>query len=250
MHPSCPPPKLDCGFEHDDTGHLLCPIEYNWEDATWVPTVHIQRQYADVVLSIWTHICDSHPDYVVTTDSWPAFLYPKVNSDIHNIEQGFLHGGILLKVHSQPFHWGCNVHHLPHRLSNLSSPCQPLHKTSSARRTWRNICCQPGNALNRIKRHQLKDMSPIYSVWKLYRLNHLPISLLPSDGWTKNLQLHFALSNVNTWNENDGCFNYTTFYNNIIDYFKVDLGPENKVNTDMLLSWWTRSVWHLSSRWK
>ena len=29
-----PSSKLDHGFEHDDTGCLLCPIEYNWEDAT------------------------------------------------------------------------------------------------------------------------------------------------------------------------------------------------------------------------
>jgi hypothetical protein len=35
------------------------------------------------------------------------------------------------------------------------------------------------------------------------------------------------LSNASAWNENDGCFNYITFYNNIIDYFEIDLGPEN-----------------------
>lgn len=32
--PLSPTSKLDRGFEHDDTGRLLCPIEYNWEDAT------------------------------------------------------------------------------------------------------------------------------------------------------------------------------------------------------------------------
>jgi hypothetical protein len=31
--PLPPTSKLDRGFEHDDTGRLLCPIEYNWEDA-------------------------------------------------------------------------------------------------------------------------------------------------------------------------------------------------------------------------
>jgi hypothetical protein len=32
--PLSPTSKLDRGFEHDDTGRLLCPMEYNWEDAT------------------------------------------------------------------------------------------------------------------------------------------------------------------------------------------------------------------------
>jgi hypothetical protein len=54
------------------------------------------------------------------------------------------------------------------------------------------------------------------------------------------MQLRFALSNANAWNENDGNFNYLTFYNNIVDYFEVDLGPENKILTDELLAWWTR----------
>ena len=31
--PLSPSFKLDRGFEHDDTGRLLCPIEYDWEDA-------------------------------------------------------------------------------------------------------------------------------------------------------------------------------------------------------------------------
>ena len=34
--PLSPSSKLDHGFEHDDTGCLLCPIEYNLGDATWV----------------------------------------------------------------------------------------------------------------------------------------------------------------------------------------------------------------------
>jgi hypothetical protein len=31
--PLSPTSKLDRGFKHDDTGCLLCLIEYNWEDA-------------------------------------------------------------------------------------------------------------------------------------------------------------------------------------------------------------------------
>jgi hypothetical protein len=31
--PLSPTVKLDHGFEHDDTGRLLCPVEYDWNDA-------------------------------------------------------------------------------------------------------------------------------------------------------------------------------------------------------------------------
>ncbi|KAF8231240.1 hypothetical protein L208DRAFT_1470789, partial [Tricholoma matsutake] len=54
------------------------------------------------------------------------------------------------------------------------------------------------------------------------------------------VQLRFALSNANAWNENDGCFNYINFYNNIVDYFEIPLGPESRARTTSLLSWWTR----------
>ena len=30
--PLSPHTKADHGFEHGDTGFLLCPIEYDWED--------------------------------------------------------------------------------------------------------------------------------------------------------------------------------------------------------------------------
>jgi hypothetical protein len=56
----------------------------------------------------------------------------------------------------------------------------------------------------------------------------------------KLLQLRFALSNANAWNENDGCFNYINFYNNIVDYFEIPVGPESQAHVSSLLSWWTR----------
>ncbi|KAF8228437.1 hypothetical protein L208DRAFT_1291525, partial [Tricholoma matsutake] len=53
-------------------------------------------------------------------------------------------------------------------------------------------------------------------------------------------QLCFALSNANAWNENDGCFSYVDFYNNILDYFEIPVGPESQSQMTSLLSWWTR----------
>jgi hypothetical protein len=50
------------------------------------------------VLSVQTHIRDGHPDYIVTADSWPAFLYPKGKGDILDVEKGLFRSAILLKV--------------------------------------------------------------------------------------------------------------------------------------------------------
>jgi hypothetical protein len=52
--------------------------------------------------SVRSLIREGHPDFVVTANSWPAFLYPKANCDIHNIEQGLFRSAILLKVCSKP----------------------------------------------------------------------------------------------------------------------------------------------------
>jgi hypothetical protein len=58
-----------------------------------------------------------------------------------------------------------------------------------------------------------------------------------------SFQLRYSLSNASSWNENDGCFSYSTFYNNIVDFFEVSVGPAAKAQTRELLSWWTRWVY-------
>jgi hypothetical protein len=54
------------------------------------------------------------------------------------------------------------------------------------------------------------------------------------------LQLRFSLSNASAWNENDGCFSYPVFYNNICDFFEDVPGTVAQGHTKSLLSWWTR----------
>jgi hypothetical protein len=44
-----PTSKLDRGFESDATGHLLCPIDYNWEDEVYVnSSCSVQRHLCSV----------------------------------------------------------------------------------------------------------------------------------------------------------------------------------------------------------
>jgi hypothetical protein len=35
-----------------------------------------------------THVREGHPDFIVTADSWPAFLYPYAEGDLDNVERG------------------------------------------------------------------------------------------------------------------------------------------------------------------
>ncbi|KAF9462567.1 hypothetical protein BDZ94DRAFT_1309465 [Collybia nuda] len=77
-----PTTKSDRGFEHDATGRLLCPVDYQWEDT-----------------SVRQKIRDGHPDFPVTGDSWPSFLYPHARGDENDVEKGLLRSAILIKAY-------------------------------------------------------------------------------------------------------------------------------------------------------
>lgn len=59
---------------------------------------------------------------------------------------------------------------------------------------------------------------------------------------TQLLQLRFSLSNASAWNEDDGCFNYATFYHNILHYFENPPGPTARLEIQELLLWWSQQV--------
>lgn len=44
------------------------------------------------------NIRDGHPNFIISEDSWPAFLYPIDKYDPDNIEKGLFKSAILLKV--------------------------------------------------------------------------------------------------------------------------------------------------------
>ncbi|KAF8131920.1 hypothetical protein EV363DRAFT_1449624 [Boletus edulis] len=84
-HPSNPPldpfQKLGRGFHSDATGRLLCPAEYDWGS-----TEHRAK------------IRDMHPDFVVTANSWPKFLYEDYTYDPTNPSKGLFKGSMSFKV--------------------------------------------------------------------------------------------------------------------------------------------------------
>jgi hypothetical protein len=60
--------------------------------------LHITWVNIGMCLRVRTHIREGHPDFIVTADSWPAFLYPHAEGDIDNVEHGLFRSAILLKV--------------------------------------------------------------------------------------------------------------------------------------------------------
>jgi hypothetical protein len=52
-----------------------------------------------VTIRVRNNIREGHPDYVVTADSWPSFLYPRAKGDVNNMDSGLFRSAILLKVH-------------------------------------------------------------------------------------------------------------------------------------------------------
>ncbi|KAN0081294.1 hypothetical protein V8E55_008918 [Tylopilus felleus] len=72
--------KRGRGFNHDVTGKLLCPVDYDWFD----PSIH-------------DAIRDYHPHYAVTANMWPTFLYQKGLYNAEHPLDGLFKGELLVK---------------------------------------------------------------------------------------------------------------------------------------------------------
>ena len=48
--------------------------------------------------SVWAKICEGHPDFRVTTDLWPLFLYEGYKCDVNDLERGLFRSKLLVKV--------------------------------------------------------------------------------------------------------------------------------------------------------
>ncbi|KAG2141309.1 hypothetical protein DEU56DRAFT_734428 [Suillus clintonianus] len=54
--------------------------------------------------------------------------------------------------------------------------------------------------------------------------------------------LRFALSSVTSWCSIDGDFDYTLFWQSIVDFFKRPPGRTAQQRVKRLLAWWTRCI--------
>ncbi|KAI6003926.1 hypothetical protein EDD15DRAFT_2360192 [Pisolithus albus] len=87
LNESQPPPdppfssweKYGRGFNHDITGKLLCPVDYDWSNA-----------------DIRSAIREFQPDFRVTAHSWPSFLYTDGDYDPTRPAKGLFKGKYLV----------------------------------------------------------------------------------------------------------------------------------------------------------
>lgn len=56
------------------------------------------RQALIVILRIRQNIREGHPDFIISEDLWPAFLYPHGKYDPNNIEVGLFKSALMVKV--------------------------------------------------------------------------------------------------------------------------------------------------------
>jgi len=78
--------KDERGFANDHTGRLLCPGEFDWDDA-----------------SVRSNIRDGHIHYSVTAQSWPTFCYADLVCDTNDIEKGLWKSTLLIKAFKSIF---------------------------------------------------------------------------------------------------------------------------------------------------
>lgn len=87
VEPALKPEEKDGrGFDHESTGYLLCPVDYDWYDAGHRAAIH-----------------DCHPEFLVTAYSWPTFLYQNGEFDPDNPTDGLFKGKLLVKAFKQIF---------------------------------------------------------------------------------------------------------------------------------------------------
>ncbi|KAG2105141.1 hypothetical protein BD769DRAFT_1676071 [Suillus cothurnatus] len=78
--------KHSRGFAHDACGQLLCPSEWDWNNAC-----------------VKAGIRDRTLDYIVSENSWPLFLYQDYSVNPDDLEQGLFKSKILVQAFKATF---------------------------------------------------------------------------------------------------------------------------------------------------
>ncbi|KAI9462687.1 hypothetical protein HD554DRAFT_2027439 [Boletus coccyginus] len=174
-------------FNHNVTGHLLCPMDYNWKDEIH----HVA-------------ILDSHSDFLVTSDSWLAFLYEGEKYDLKDPRKGLFKNLLLLKVAFK------HIFMLLSSAFKTDIQCEHIAQTKGQYKldechTHSHIAALLG----------MKSISP-------YTIAYIIV------------QLWFVLLSCGSWWILDGNFNYHDFYNNIISFEHVKTFEDQKFIQDLL----------------
>ncbi|KAI6040486.1 hypothetical protein EDC04DRAFT_2894018 [Pisolithus marmoratus] len=78
--------KMGHGFYHDATARLICLVDYDWSNPKHRENIH-----------------NYHPNYLVTANCWPFFLYKDEHYDPENPIKGLFKNMLLMKAFKHIF---------------------------------------------------------------------------------------------------------------------------------------------------
>ncbi|KAI9570979.1 hypothetical protein HD554DRAFT_2241052 [Boletus coccyginus] len=185
--------KSGRGFYNDSTGRLLCPVDYDWNDTTHRQNIH-----------------ELHPDFLVSAQSWPTFLYAGYHFDPQEPSKGLFKGEILVKAFKAIFTSPTSADDIDNEEVVANSSRK---RRRGERRTRPHVAALIG----------MKTVQPQAIAYVA-------------------CQLRFALSSCGSWTVVDGIFNTDEFYNTIMEWFEGAEQEEDKKYVAELLLWWNRMV--------
>ncbi|KAG0708111.1 hypothetical protein DFH29DRAFT_795479, partial [Suillus ampliporus] len=151
-------------------------------------------------------IRDRTDGYVVTEMSWPAFLYHKYTADQDNLEEGLFKSTLLLQAFKAIFT-------SPSSARDVAGDGDAANIIEINRCTKKNF-----HSSKKVKTH-------VAQIIKMH-------TVMPRSIAYVSCQLWFALSSVTSWRSIDSDFDYTLFWQSIVDFFERPPGQtaQQRVN--------------------
>ncbi|KAG2132877.1 uncharacterized protein EDB93DRAFT_1093655 [Suillus bovinus] len=111
--------KSGCGFYHDATAELICPVDFNWADKRTQDEI---RNY-------------DH-NFQVTAHSWPTFMYQDGRYDREDPTRGLFKGALLVRTFKHIFTSPSSASETqPNEETFHQEPLYKRSRTSGERRT-------------------------------------------------------------------------------------------------------------------
>ncbi|KAJ7131817.1 hypothetical protein C8R43DRAFT_1133490 [Mycena crocata] len=208
------------GLYHDDLGALLCPIEFDWDDE-----------------EVRTAIREGDAGYQVTANSWWVGLYPAGAFDAANPDIGLFMNMILLKVYKFIFTSPLSVKTMPDGDVAMGARAPAAGSSSQAAPA---LASKAGK--KNLKKTGSKSKRNVAAIIGLKAATGRSIAYAA-------VHYRVALSDAHHWDDHDGDFDYTQFYNNIVEYFEFPPGPRARADVERLLDWWNINVFGTTPRW-
>ncbi|KAL6306019.1 hypothetical protein BKA93DRAFT_748672 [Sparassis latifolia] len=205
--------KEDRGLNHNATARMLIPPEWDWNDE-----------------GTRAKIKAGHPDYVLSADDWPTFLYENYKSDPNDLEKGLFKSRLLVKAFKLIFTSSSSVNDFS-AAPDVTGDGDMLSGISDSDQENRQ------NSLrHRLKRRRTEGVrAPVAKILKMCHATGRSIAY-------SAVQLYFSMSSTGMWSDFLEEYEYVVLYSNIVDYFEVPMGPIAQQHVKELLDWWDRMV--------